>query len=60
VPHATAGWAQKANLDIFWLKDASLEESANIPDSDVIAAEIVEDLQAALEQFSAMAEDLKR
>jgi type I restriction enzyme M protein len=50
----------KANLDIFWLKDASLEDSANLPDPDVIAAEIVEDLQAALEQFSALAEDLKR
>ena len=50
----------KANLDIFWLKDASLEESANLPDPEVIAAEIVEDLEAALEQFSAIAEDLKR
>jgi type I restriction enzyme M protein len=50
----------KANLDIFWLKDASLEESANLPDPDVIAAEIVEDLEAALEQFRAIAEDLKR
>ena len=49
----------KANLDIFWLKDASLEESANLPDPDVIAAEIVEDLQAALEQFAAIADDLK-
>jgi type I restriction enzyme M protein len=49
----------KANLDIFWLKDASLEESANLPDPDVIAAEIVEDLQAALEQFQAIADDLK-
>jgi hypothetical protein len=50
----------KANLDIFWLKDESLEDSANLPSPDVIAAEIVEDLQAALEQFSAIAEDLKR
>ncbi len=41
----------KANLDIFWLKDESLEDSANLPDPDVIAAEIVEDLEAALEQF---------
>jgi type I restriction enzyme M protein len=48
----------KANLDIFWLKDESLEDSANLPEPDVIAAEIVEDLQAALEQFSAIAEDL--
>ncbi len=41
----------KANLDIFWLKDESLEDSANLPDPEVIAAEIVEDLEAALEQF---------
>jgi type I restriction enzyme M protein len=38
----------KVNLDIFWLKDESLEDSANLPDPDVIAAEIVEDLEAAL------------
>ena len=38
----------KLNLDIFWLKDESLEDSANLPDPDVIAQEIVEDLQAAL------------
>jgi type I restriction enzyme M protein len=50
----------KANLDIFWLKDESLEDSANLPAPDVIAAEIVEDLQAALEQFTAIAEDLRR
>ena len=31
---------------------------ANLPDPDVLAREIVEDLQAALEQFSAIAEDL--
>ena len=38
----------KLNLDIFWLKDESLEDSANLPDPDIIAAEIVEDLEAAL------------
>ena len=48
----------KVNLDIFWLRDESLEDSANLPEPDVLAAEIVEDLQAALEQFSAIAEDL--
>ncbi len=46
------------NLDIFWLKDESLEDSANLPAPDVIAAEIVEDLQAALEQFEAIQADL--
>jgi type I restriction enzyme M protein len=48
----------KVNLDIFWLRDESLEDSANLPEPDVLAAEIVEDLQAALEQFAAIAEDL--
>ena len=50
----------KASLDIFWLKDESLEDSANLPDPDVIAAEIVEDLQAALDEFALIAADLKR
>jgi type I restriction enzyme M protein len=45
-------------LDITWLRDESLEDSANLPDPDVLAAEIVEDLQAALEQFAAIAADL--
>ena len=35
-----------------WLKDESLEDSANLSDPDVIAAEIVEDLQAALAQLT--------
>src|SRR5476651_1833963 len=48
----------KANLDIFWLKDESLEDSANLPAPEVIAAEIMEDLQAALEQFSLIAQDI--
>lgn len=45
----------KASLDITWLRDESVENGANLPDPDVIAAEIVEDLQAALEQFAAIA-----
>lgn len=44
--------------DIFWLKDDSLEESANFPVPGVIAMEIMEDLQAALEQFATIAEGL--
>jgi type I restriction enzyme M protein len=50
----------KVNLDIFWLKDESLEESANLPAPGVIAAEITEDLEAALEQFASIAEDMKK
>jgi type I restriction enzyme M protein len=48
----------KASLDIFWLRDESLEESENLPDPDVLAQEIVEDLEAALEQFREIAADL--
>ena len=48
----------KCSLDIFWLKDESLEASENLPDPDVIAAEIVEDLRAALEQFEQVATDM--
>src|SRR3954452_12265685 len=50
----------KINLDIFWLKDESLENSANLPAPDIIAQEIVEDLQAALAQFAEIASELKR
>jgi type I restriction enzyme M protein len=49
----------KASLDIFWLKDESLEASDNLPDPDVIAQEIVDDLEAALEQFRLIANDLQ-
>jgi hypothetical protein len=52
--------SDKVNLDIFWLRDESLEDSANLPDPDVLALEIAEELEAALEQFAAIAEDLKR
>ena len=45
----------RLNLDIFWLKDESLEDASNLPPPDVIAAEIVENLEAALEQFRQVA-----
>ena len=50
----------KVNLDIFWLKDEALEESANLPSPELIAAEITADLEAAMEQFASIAEDLKK
>ena len=49
----------KLSLDLFWLRDTSLEDSASLPDPDIIAAEIVDDLQAALDQFAAIASDLR-
>jgi type I restriction enzyme M protein len=49
----------KVNLDLFWLKDESLEDAEELPKPDVLAQEIADDLEAALEQFSAIAEKLK-
>jgi len=48
----------KANLDIFWLRDESLGDAENLPAPEVIAQEIVEELQAALNEFAAIAESL--
>ncbi len=48
----------KINLDIFWLRDESLEETASLPDPDVLAQEILEDLEAVLEQIRAVANGL--
>ena len=49
----------KVSLDIFWLKDESLEDTENLPEPDVIASEITENLESALEQFSNIYEDLE-
>jgi len=48
----------KANLDIFWLRDKSLDDAANLEEPDVIAADIIEDLQAALNEFALIYADL--
>ena len=48
----------KASLDIFWLRDETLADSDNLPPPEVIAQEIVDDLEAALEQFRLIAGDL--
>ena len=49
----------KTSLDIFWLKDESLEDSKNLPAPDIIAREIVDNLESALEQFAEIEEMLK-
>jgi type I restriction enzyme M protein len=50
----------KLSLDLFWIKDDSLEDSASLPDPDELAQEIVDDLQDALDQFTAIAGALKQ
>jgi len=49
----------KVSLDIAWLRDESLEDADNLPPPDVIAMEIVEDLEAALAEFAAIADGLR-
>jgi type I restriction enzyme M protein len=49
----------KVNLDIFWLKDESLEDAENLPAPDVLAVEIVEQLEAALEEFKSIEDALE-
>jgi type I restriction enzyme M protein len=50
----------KANLDITWLRDDSLEDLDNLPAPEVIAREIVDDLTAALVEFEAVAAALEK
>jgi type I restriction enzyme M protein len=45
----------KTSLDIFWLRDQSLTDLDNLPDPEVLALEIVENLEAGLESFRTIA-----
>jgi len=49
----------KVNLDIFWLRDESLEDYENLPPPNILAREIAENLEYALEQFNSIHEDLE-
>lgn len=49
----------KTSLDIFWIKDKSLADLDNLPSPDVLADEIIENLQSALESFENLKEQLK-
>lgn len=49
----------KANLDITWIKDESLEELENLPEPEILAAEIIQNLEDALEQFRSIQETLE-
>ena len=50
----------KVSLDIFWLRDESLEDSANLPEPHVLAQEIADDLRSALGQIEDVIGDLER
>ncbi len=49
----------KTNLDIFWLKDESLGDTDNLPDPDILAAEIVENIEAGLDSFKEIIQRLE-
>lgn len=49
----------KVSLDIFWLKDESLDDTDNLPDPEIIAAEIIENLESAMNQFSEIYHELE-
>ncbi|MDB9428303.1 N-6 DNA methylase [Microcystis aeruginosa CS-555/01A07] len=49
----------KTSLDIFWLKDKSLTDLDNLPDPDVLALEIMENLEAGLESFRTIVDSLE-
>jgi type I restriction enzyme M protein len=48
----------KTNLDIFWLKDDSLADMENLPDPDVLALDIIENLEAGLNSFKQVVESI--
>jgi type I restriction enzyme M protein len=48
----------KANLDIIWLKDDSLEDAADLPAPEVLAREIMEELEVAIGEFTAIVASL--
>jgi type I restriction enzyme M protein len=44
----------KANLDLIWLRDDSLEDAADLPAPEILAREIVEELEVAIGEFAAI------
>ena len=56
--YAELAQRDKLNLDLFWLKDDALEDIDSLPEPEVLAAEIVENLEAALAQFRSVSAEL--
>ena len=50
----------KVSLDVFWLRDETLEDSANLPDPHLLAQEIADDLRSALAQIEDVLGDLEQ
>lgn len=50
----------KTDLNVFWLKDKSLTDLDNLPEPDVLAEEIIENIEAGLESFRAVLKGLRK
>jgi len=50
----------RVSLDLFWLRDESLEDSAKLPDPHILAQEIADDLRSALPQIEDVLGDLEQ
>ncbi len=48
----------KTSLDIFWIKDKSLADLDSLPDPDVLAGDIIDNLETAIESFKAIMAEL--
>ena len=49
----------KTSLDIFWIKDQSLTDLDNLPDPDILATEIIDNLESGLNSFREIMETIK-
>ena len=58
--HETLVARDKASLDVFWLKDSSLENLDDLPPPDVLQQEIIDHLEAALTAFRDVAAALPK
>jgi type I restriction enzyme M protein len=45
-------------LDIFWIKDTNLADLDNLPDPDILASEIIDNIEAGLESFKEILETI--
>lgn len=50
----------KTSLDIFWIKDQSLADLDNLPEPEILAAEIIDNLEAGLDSFKEVLAELQR
>ena len=50
----------KTSLDIFWLKDESLEDTDNLPPPEIIAQEIADNLETSLDSINELIVSLGR